>query len=505
MEQDRKNGLITGIYAQVNELIAQADKNGQTDAKADFMEKQILKGVLNLGLELLKLSIATRQEQIEASGKPKVAGKIVNKGLVPRFYQSIFGELEISHRKYHIGGKGLYYPLDASLNLPKQKHSYVIQDWIGKSSTDLDYRESVSMLNEILGLDLNATQSKSNVNNLGQDVAAYYSEQAIEPVSAGNFLCVEWDGKGVPIIKQERQATKGQEEESAVSVIGRLKKGEKRGIKKAATVSVVSDFLPKIRGKDRIIRGLFKSPLTILEEEKEPKLELKHAQVNTNNWHQNIHRRAFMSNQEKSINYGVELAQKRSQNQAIPIVALIDGGVGLEDAILAAFEEKGMASQLKHIILDIVHVSEYVWKAGNAIFGESSHLRTPWVKEVLTDILDSKVGKVIDDLIANRDKTNLSESKQKQLNTSITYFTNHQHKMDYKTYLEQGYPVSTALVESSCGHLVKDRMERSGMRWSMDGAQNMLDARAVKKNGDWSDFMTFITTKNQEAYYEKAA
>jgi len=212
-----------------------------------------------------------------------------------------------------------------------------------------------------------------------------------------------------------------------------------------------------------------------------------------------------MMDQEKSINYGVDLAQKRSKDKAIPIVALVDGGVGLEPSILTAFEQKGMSDQLKYIILDIVHVSEYVWKAGNAILGESSNLRTPWVKEVLEDLLDGKVSKVIDDLIENRDKTDLSESKQKQLNTTITYFTNHQHKMDYKTYLEKGLPVSTALVESSCGHLVKDRMERSGMRWSMDGAQNMIDARAVKKNDDWSDFMTFVKQENQESYYEKAA
>ena len=77
--------------------------------------------------------------------------------------------------------------------------------------------------------------------------------------------------------------------------------------------------------------------------------------------------------------------------------------------------------------------------------------------------------------------------------------------MDYKTYLEQGLPVSTALVESSCGHLVKDRMERSGMRWSLSGAQNMMDIRAVKKNGDWAKFMDFTLEQNQQQYKQKRA
>ena len=77
--------------------------------------------------------------------------------------------------------------------------------------------------------------------------------------------------------------------------------------------------------------------------------------------------------------------------------------------------------------------------------------------------------------------------------------------MDYKTYLEKGLPVSTALVESSCGHLVKDRMERSGMRWSLEGAQNMMDIRAVKKNGDWPMFMEFILNQNQQRHKQKRA
>jgi len=127
-----------------------------------------------------------------------------------RAYQSIFGELSIVHRKYQIAEKGTYYPLDASLNLPKEKYSYVLQDWIGKSSTDLDYRESVSMVNEILGLELNGTQSKSNANKLGEQVASYYDSQPVDEVATGQFLCVEWDGKGVPIIKEERETIQGE-------------------------------------------------------------------------------------------------------------------------------------------------------------------------------------------------------------------------------------------------------------------------------------------------------
>ena len=64
--------------------------------------------------------------------------------------------------------------------------------------------------------------------------------------------------------------------------------------------------------------------------------------------------------------------------------------------------------------------------------------------------------------------------------------------MNYKHYIQQGFPVSSALVEAKCGHLVKDRMEQSGMRWSSIGAQAILDLRAVKLNQDMEDFMRFV-------------
>jgi len=74
-----------------------------------------------------------------------------------------------------------------------------------------------------------------------------------------------------------------------------------------------------------------------------------------------------------------------------------------------------------------------------------------------------------------------------------------------KSFLEKGYPVSSALVESNCRHLVKDRMELSGMRWSSEGAQNMLDLRAVKLNGDMEDFMPFISNNERKTILAMAA
>ena len=63
--------------------------------------------------------------------------------------------------------------------------------------------------------------------------------------------------------------------------------------------------------------------------------------------------------------------------------------------------------------------------------------------------------------------------------------------MDYPTYLAEGYPIATGAVESACGHYVKSRMDCGGMRWTVKGAQDVLDVRSINKNQLWGDFIKY--------------
>ncbi|KGE88914.1 hypothetical protein IX84_05845, partial [Phaeodactylibacter xiamenensis] len=209
--------------------------------------------------------------------------------------------------------------------------------------------------------------------------------------------------------------------------------------------------------------------------------------------------------QDKAVDYGIQDIKNRISHTDSRFVVPIDAGIGLEDKVLGAVKKYGLEDAFDGIILDIIHVLEYVWAAATAVFGEQSKLRTPWVRDMLTDLLNSKTQKVIDDLVAIRDKTKLSKSKSQQLNKAITYFTNHQHKMDYLAFIKKGYPISSAMAESTCGHLVKERMEQSGMRWSSDSAQKVMDLRAVKLNGDMEDFVQFVVGSERKIRLRKMA
>lgn len=471
--------LLTGSYLDEDVAIAE-------------MERGYLKQVLVLCLSLLKFVIQMKLDQKRGVHPVSLNEEAIkSKGKRVRKYLSLFGMIEFSRPSYCSDQRGMLYVLDDALSMPPIQWSYNIQELTAEGSSQGNYRESVKILNTLLDLGLSGTASERNLSRLGPMVDQYYEEKEVVAADGPVCFCASFDGKGVPKIKpKDRDSSRK---------FSRLGKGEKRGIKQMATVGVMSWFEPMKRDKNTIIKGLMGFDMDKSNDTGDGRHK------NDNRWHQGIHRRAFLADQDKAIDYGIGYIKAMLKHPKSRLVVPVDAGIGLEDKIIEYVKKYDLEDRFDGIILDIIHVSEYVWDCANAVFGEQSKLRTEWVREMLEDLLDSKTQKVIDDLQNIVTKTTLSDTKKDKVQKAITYFTNHAHKMDYNSYLEKGYPVSSALVESNCKHLVKDRMELSGMRWSSQGAQNMMDIRAVKLNGDMQDFISFARQKDRKTDLRKAA
>ena len=379
--------------------------------------------------------------------------------------------------------------------LPKgTKLSYNLQELIGENASESDFRESVRMLNKLLNLNLSGKTSARNADHLGRLVDQYYEQKPADIEEDALCFSSSFNGKGVPKIKDAKEK-KGNPK-------ARKGKGEKDGTMQMATVSVTSCFTPKKRSAEAIIWDLMGSGLSKVEQDNGV---AKTRKTNDNRWHKKIHRRAFLADQQKAVDYGILDIKRRMTNPKSRFVVPIDAGTGLEEKVRASVKAHGLEARFDGIILDIIHISEYIWKVGTACFGEKSDKRAVWVRQTLTDVLNSKIDKVIESFKVLKSKGRLSKNKKDQIQKSINYFSNHKHKMDYKTFIEKGYPVSSALVESACGHLVKERMEQSGMRWSSIGAQNIMDLRAVKLNEDMEDFIKFVIQKERKLEVKLAA
>ena len=87
------------------------------------------------------------------------------------------------------------------------------------------------------------------------------------------------------------------------------------------------------------------------------------------------------------------------------------------------------------------------------------------------------------------------------MNASVIYLEHNRNHMCYDEYLAHGYPIGSGVVEGACRHLVKDRMELTGMRWRTEGAHAMLDLRSVFLNGDWDRFQQYRIEKKMRKLY----
>ena len=95
--------------------------------------------------------------------------------------------------------------------------------------------------------------------------------------------------------------------------------------------------------------------------------------------------------------------------------------------------------------------------------------------------------------------------EKKVVKSAVEYLANNRQHMRYDESLAAGYPIGSGVAEGACRHLVKDRLEQTGMRWTVEGAQAMLHVRALYLNDQWEDFIEFRAEREQTRLYRPVA
>jgi hypothetical protein len=156
-------------------------------------------------------------------------------------------------------------------------------------------------------------------------------------------------------------------------------------------------------------------------------------------------------------------------------------------------------------ILDLFHVLERLWKVAWCFFDEATQKPEAqgWVEKELRMLLEGKVRYVVSGLRQMMTKRELKGTRRKTVREVTGYFERNRARMKYDAYLAAGYPIGSGVVEGACRHLVKDRLERTGMRWHPDGAQAMLNLRATYLNGEWDSYWAYHVEQEDERLYGK--
>jgi hypothetical protein len=149
------------------------------------------------------------------------------------------------------------------------------------------------------------------------------------------------------------------------------------------------------------------------------------------------------------------------------------------------------------IVLDVIHVLEYLWRAAYAFHADGTTAAERWVENQLLKLLTGRSGgaKSLRAMIASH---NLSEAEAAPVEAAAAYLVSHTRELHYVRALADGLPIATGVIEGACRYLVQDRMGRTGARWSLAGAEAVLRLRALRASGDFDDYWMFHVEKEYE-------
>ncbi|MEV4250278.1 hypothetical protein AB0J63_43600 [Streptosporangium canum] len=155
-----------------------------------------------------------------------------------------------------------------------------------------------------------------------------------------------------------------------------------------------------------------------------------------------------------------------------------------------------------HIVVDFVHVAEYVWKAAWSLHTPEDPAAERWVAIQLPAILSGRLGETLTELRRQARTAGLDSDQRKGLETCVKYLTAKRAYLDYAGALAAGWPIATGIVEGACRHLIADRLNITGARWGLDGAEAVLNSRTVISNGDFERYWTFHLQQEHQRVHQ---
>ena len=478
-----ENFQLSKSFADISNYLS----NEATNQPLHEVEDQLFKHLLKIGKILLNGFLMNKGSGKKDSFVTQVGEKIPYHSTKERKYLSIFGDLKISRAYFWKSGMQGHCPLDAELNLPAHHHSYLLDKWIQRRVTEGPYEESIESICDLLDQKVTKRLVQQITAEASQEVESYYSQKT-DFEDEGSHLVVQADCKGVIMVPQERPEAKSKEE-----FVRRAKGVSKKGIRRDAVVTTDFSVDPVHRTPEELLEGLM---LINSDRKKEEKV----SQTKKQNC-RNKQVAGTMFGKEKAFKDLADRLKARDPHCKKPIFILIDGAPSLEKGLKKEFREREWLTRVRGCCLDIVHATEYLWDASTALYGETSNRRVFWVRAALLKVLNSKIETVIKELKKKIAKGALSAFVVRRLTRSITYFENHKHMMDYKQYLNEGYPIASGAIEGACNTLVKDRTDRSGMQWTKKGAAAVINLRSVQCNKDWNEYWNYYIRKQSQKLY----
>jgi hypothetical protein len=411
---------------------------------------------------------------------PQGQVRLTHKRSHTRRLLTLFGPVIVTRVGYGAKGHLSIHPLDAELQLPARSYSYEISRRLIRAAVCGPFDEAITVVAEMTGVTIPKRSAEELVREAAVDFDAFYAARGRpggKLLPAGQILVGAIDCKGIPMVKPE-----------PASKVVRRRKGEKPNKKKMATVGTVHVQPARVRTPQQVLDSLFANANANAASERDrgPRQRPTDKRV----W------ASLLAGKDTFIaDVRAEMTRRDPRHRRTWVI-VTDGERALQRRVAATF--RGVT-----LILDLLHVLEKLWKAAYVLHPEGSPEATAFVYQRAERILNGQVSQVVKGLRQTVTKRRLTGAEAKTLLDVAGYYYANRERMRYDSYLANGWPIASGSVEGACKNLVRDRFERSGMRWTPATAEAMLKLRAIYLSDDLDAYWEFHVQQDQQRLHNQ--
>ncbi len=462
-------------HDQLEELIEVRGREVQRQLLQDHLDLRAIR-------EREALPAARHQRRVEGRGR-------VERGH-ERKLATVFGTVTVRRLAYRAPGQPNVYPADVALSLPAGRHSHGLRRAAVREAVRGSYDTAKTVLDRRCGRVAGKRQMEQLVQAAAVDIDAFYQQRVPMPCTSEVLLVLSADGKGIAmrpaaLRPATRKAAAGKKQGRG-TFRTRLASGEKSCRKRMAALACVYDAAPAPRRPHDVIavpggrsgqRRVRKGP---------------HA---TAKWLTG----SVACDAKDVIRAAFDQAEARDRQHVRTWVVLVDGDRHQIELIQA---EAARRTAPIHLVIDLVHVLEYLWTAAWCFHTPGDPAAEDWVAVQALAVLAGRTRQVTEFLAAQASQRELAEDKRTGVEACVRYLTNNKEYLRYDEALASGWPIATGVVEGACRHLIGDRLGITGSRWGIEGAEAVLRLRAVIDNEDFEAYWEFHVRREHERVHQ---
>ena len=443
-------------------------EHAELEAGLQVTGRELLRRLLADHLELRARDEVRLDAVVDVAG---VARGAAEAGHV-RTLATVFGDVTVERLAYRRRGHANLHPAAAALNLPVERHSHGLRRLAAVEATRGSFDDTVDAVERATGQQLGKRQTEALAARSAVDFDGFYASRPPPAADPDDVVVLSCDGKGVVMRPDALRAATAKAAADAVTKLPtRLSKGEKRNRKRMATVAAVYDLTPVPR-----------TPADVLPADDDTAPTA--APAAAGKWLM-----ASVVNDTATVVQAMfAQADRRDPDHTRTWVALVDGNNHQIDRINTEARTRSVDVT---IIVDFVHVLEYLWRAAWSFFVEGDPDAEAWVADQARAVLAGHATRVAAAIRRKATYHRLAAARRANADTAANYLVNKAPYLDYATALAAGWPIATGVIEGACRHLVADRMDLTGARWGLHGAEAVLKLRAIHSNGDFDDYWRY--------------